>query len=54
LRLGTRVGYRIAPRFAPYAHAGAVLVTEAIDESERRQEVDFDGVKAEIGGGALF
>jgi hypothetical protein len=48
-RLGMRFGYRIEPRFAPYAYGGGVL----IDTQPSAPLPDFR-LRPEFGGGVLF
>ncbi len=46
-RLGTRVGYRVAKRFAPFAYAGTGLYAE-------NQDGDGLQIRPDFGGGVLF
>lgn len=46
-RLGTRIGYRVAKRFAPFMYAGGGLYTETADGDGAQIRPDF-------GGGVLF
>jgi hypothetical protein len=51
-RLGTRVGYRVAPRFAPYLYAGGALIGATQVNGQRT--TDDVRLIGEVGGGALF
>jgi len=46
-RLGTRFGYRVLPRFAPYVYAGVAIVTPPDGQPP-------DEVEPELGAGAIF
>jgi hypothetical protein len=51
-RLGTRLGYRVLPRFAPYVYAGVAVVTPPT-APEAPPPDEFD-VEPEVGAGAIF
>ena len=51
-RLGTRVGYRVLPRFAPYVYAGIAAVTPPAKSGAPPPD-DFD-IQPEVGAGTIF
>ena len=51
VRLGTRFGYRVAPRFAPYVYGGVAVVSPPAESGAPKDEQDFE---PEIGAGAIF
>lgn len=54
VRLGTRVGYRVLPRFAPYLYGGAAGVAKTTPIGAPKASPQDLDVRGEFGGGALF
>ena len=52
VRLGTRFGYRVAPRFAPYVYGGVAVVSPPAEVGAPQN--DEEDLEPEVGAGAIF